>query len=548
MRSDYHIYIDHVNASFVFGHGLIPGRIEVRMITSYARIAVFLLALGLAEPAEAADTTWVATAKVTAERVSQQLERHWGEQRLTPSQPVSDLELLRRAWLDLTGQVPSVAELERASADTQPDRRQTWLIELIESPEFSLHFGRVLDVWIQTNHAGDERFLNWLRDEVEQRRSWDAIFRQLLIPSAQNDDGKLAARFLTKRVKSIDQLTSDTARVFFGVDITCARCHDHPLVEDWKQDHYYGLAAFLHRATEQGKNSGVVIDKPDGEVTFARRTGQQQTASLMFLSGRQIEPVAKQNRRELLVSTALAEQRFFSRAAANRVWAWFFGRGLIHPVDQMHAANAASVPAVLDTLAEGFVESGYDLRQLVGAIVLCRAYELSSRLEQGDVPPESFAAYRLKPLTPWQWSLSFETVTGGVSDASSLARNDRREAYLQRDKSAAEIVKQIDPAGEHFQSNHYQATTVEALYLAHHPNMQQRLEPLDGNLAARLAALKSLDARVSLAWRSILGREPNLNERRTIESYWTHELGTDTQRIAALIWSLVTSSEFRFNH
>ncbi|MBL8826272.1 MAG: DUF1549 domain-containing protein [Planctomycetaceae bacterium] len=518
------------------------------MATIYPLIAAFALTFAVAEAAETSEPTWLSSAQTTASQVSRHLERHWQEQRLTPSRPVDDLQLLRRAWLDLAGRVPTLVELDHARIDTRPERRQAWLVELIESPEFALHFGRVLDAWIQGNHAGDERFLSWLRQALEQRRTWDAIFRQVLVPGTDTDDGKLAARFLTKRVKSIDQLTSDTARVFFGVDITCARCHDHPLVDEWKQDHYYGLAAFLHRATEQGKNSGVVIDKSEGEVTFARRTGQQQTASLMFLSGRQIESEAKQNRRELLVSTALAEQRFLSRAAANRVWAWFFGRGLIHPVDQMHVANSAAIPAVLDTLAEGFVASGYDLRQLVGAIVLSRAYERSSRLEHGDVPPESFAAYRLKPLTPWQWSLSFTTVAGSVPEAMNLASRDRRESYLEHEKSAAEFVAHVDPAGEHFQSSLYQATTVEALYLAHHPALQQRLEPVAGNLAARLAALPSLDARASLAWRTILGREPTVSERKSIESYWSKDAATDAQRIAALIWSLVTSSEFRFNH
>ncbi len=508
-----------------------------------------ILAIGLAllggQMAAAQSPPWLATAQETVTRVDQLLEKEWAARGIIPAKPVDDRGLLRRAWLDLVGRIPTLVELKARSSTPLVDTRRQRLVELIESPEFALHFGRVLDVWIQSSRSGDDAFLGWLRQEVEARAAWDTIFCKLIVPSSDTD-GKLAARFITKRVKNIDQLTSDTARVFFGVDITCARCHDHPLVDEWKQDHYYGLSAFLHRASEQGKNSGVVIDKPDGEVTFARRTGQQQTAALMFLSGQKLEPAAKQNRRELLVSAAIAEQQFFSRAAVNRVWAWFFGRGLIHPVDQMHAGNPAAMPAVLDTLAADFVASGYDLRQLVGAIVMCKAYEMSSQTETAS-PPEAFAAYRLKPLTPWQWSLSFVTATSNVPDLSNCSRDDRRQWYLEQEKTAVKFASQIDPAGEHFQSAGYQATTAEALYLAHHAGIQQQIAPAEHNLAARLMALPSAESRVTLSWQTILGRDPTSEERNIITAT-THDLGNDAQQVAALVWTVVTSPEFRFNH
>src|SRR5262249_41820418 len=157
-----------------------------------------------------------------------------------------------------------------------------------------------------------------------ERRSWDTIFRSLLVGPWKTDADKGAKGFLLKRAKNLDALTSDASRAFFGVDITCARCHDHPLVTDWKQDHYYGLASFFHR-TQAATKTGEITEKPDGELTFNVRGGGQHTAQLMYLTGLVVD-AGKQDgakkkdgsqstRRELLVDAALAERSLFSRAA-----------------------------------------------------------------------------------------------------------------------------------------------------------------------------------------------------------------------------------------
>ena len=346
----------------------------------------------------------------TSDIIDFRLAAHWQAARVKPAPPADDAEFLRRVTLDLTGRLPDDAE-RRAFLAAPAERRRAALIErLLAGPEFPLHFARVVDDWIQRDKHGDDAFVEWLRAGLAARRSWDALFTSMLVGPWETEADRPANKFLTKRAKNLDALTADGSRAFFGVDITCARCHDHPLVADWKQQHYYGLASFFHRTQltnskgSSGKQQESIGEKKDGELSFAVKGGATQAARPMFLDGVVVahdEASTKPNgsdksskaeptsRRKLLVEAALREKRFLSRAAVNRVWAWFFGRGLVEPVDQMHSGNPASVPKLLDELADDFAAHGYDLHRLVKQIVTSRAYQATyRRLKEDGFEPQ----------------------------------------------------------------------------------------------------------------------------------------------------------------
>lgn len=210
--------------------------------------------------------------------------------------------------------------------------------KLLDGPEFSWYFGAVLDDMIQGSFAGNPAFVNYLRQSLRDGKRWDTMFREVMLGPWDNDERKPAAVFLDRRAKDLDRLTADVARSFFGVDISCARCHNHPLVKDWKREHYYGMAAFFVRTTG-GK--GVISEKADGEARFASKDGKEHVARMMFLSGQTVDDAsaakgAKVGRREQLVRLALTDRKFFSRAFVNRLSEYLLGRGLVDPVDQMH--------------------------------------------------------------------------------------------------------------------------------------------------------------------------------------------------------------------
>ena len=481
-----------------------------------------------------------------------------------------DAEFLRRVTLDLAGRIPTVVEQRTFAAAPAMVRRVELVDRLLAGPEFPLHFARVLDDWIQRDKHGDEAFVEWLRNSLKSQTTWDAMFRQMLVGPWDAGGEKGPGAFYKKRAKDLDALTSDTSRAFFGVDITCARCHDHPLVDDWKQEHYYGLASFFHKPQSSGKGSSAG-DKNAAELTFASKRGGQKTARPMFLSGMtvSIDAPAKDAkpadaaRRAKLVEAALADDQFFRRSAVNRMWAWFFGRGLVEPIDQMHSGNPASVPQLLDALADDFAAHGYDLRRLAKQIVTSEVYQASNRAVPNQVAPNQTApnqtaadltgipvAPRLKPLTPRQFVMSLAAAVD-PSRFEAANESERVKQYAELEKQLAVLLPELDPTVEG-----YQAGYREALYLANHADVQTfvgvgtgELKP--GTLVPRLIALKTNDARIAAAYEALLGRRPTAEEVLTIARIWNAEAASPDvvrERVADLIWALVTSAEFRFNH
>src|SRR5207237_3361105 len=139
--------------------------------------------------------------------------------------------------------------------------------------------------------AGDPEFLEYLRSAVKQNKSWDNLFREIVLGPWDSNDRKRANRFLVKRLESLDDLTNDTARIFFGVNVSCAKCHNHPLVADWTQDHYYGMASFFAGTLDsgKGKKKAGITEKAAVEVTFLTTKGERRKAKMMFLSSQVVD-------------------------------------------------------------------------------------------------------------------------------------------------------------------------------------------------------------------------------------------------------------------
>jgi hypothetical protein len=510
--------------------------------------ALFLV-LALPRAAAPAPADRLADAPTVAARIDELLTKHWQAHGIKPAAPADDASFLRRATLDLAGRIPTREEALAFAQDHATDRRARALRRLMEGPEYALALGRALDDGLQGKYAGDPEFLEYLRASVARHRPWDVMFREMMLGPWDTPEQKRASRFLSRRQRDLDELTTDTARVFFGVNVSCARCHDHPLVADWKQDHYYGMESFFVRTSEaaKGKRDGEVGEKPAAEVMFVTTKGERRTAKLMFLNGRALDAAASHGRREQLVKAALEEKDFFSKAAVNRLWAHLLGRGLVHPLDQMHSANPPSVPGVLEWLADDLVAHGYDLDRVVAGIVLSRAYQLSSaKPGGGDAPDEKdFAQALLRPLTPQQYALSLLIATGDEALDEAKAPEARAKKYRELEGQAVALAKPgvLDGRGEK-----YQASTGEALFLSNHPGVQKLLAPAGKNLVARLAATGDNGAMVDTAVWAVLGRAPEADERAYLAAWVAGRKGDRAKACGELVWALVTSAEFRFNH
>ena len=532
-----------------------------------AALAACVLACGTrtaraADP-KASDREPEPPTRALAARIDALMEKHWQSANVTPAPPVGDAAFLRRVTLDLAGRIPTRPEAVAFAEDTAPDRRSRAVRRLMEGAEYPLHMGRVLDEILQSKYAGDAEFLEYLRAAVAARKGWDKIFQDVLLGPWDADERKGARRFLARRANNLDDLTNDTAVVFFGVNISCAKCHDHPLVEDWKQAHYFGMAAFFNPTYEGGKgargkgNEPPLTEKEAAPVTYLTTKGEKRSAKPMFLSGRVAEepdlpakPDAKAapvSRREQLVRLALEEKAFFSRAIVNRLWAFYMGRGLVSPLDQMHSANPPDAAALLELLAEDLSANGYELNRLVEALVSSRVYQLASEkaARNEEASPGPFAVAPLRPLTPAQYALSLVLAAGDDPFDRPATSEERAKRYRDLENRAAALTgaKLLDPRTER-----YQASAAEALYMSNQADVQKLTTPAGNNLAARLAAIEDAKQLVDTAVWTVFSRPPREQERDYLVQWIEERKDNRARACGQLVWALLTSAEFRFNH
>lgn len=486
-----------------------------------------------------------------------------------------DAELLRRLTLDLAGRLPTAAEQAEYAASTDPDKKVKLVDRLLASPGFLRHQAQELYTLLQPEtdrrRGGPTGLRDYLQRAVAENRPWDRVFRELMLPDDADPKTKGAGDYLRTRLKDLNKLTIDVSTAFFGVNISCAQCHDHPLVHDWKQDHFYGFKSFFARTFEKG---GLIAEYEAGRVKYVPNKGKEKVAPVMFLTGKTIaapnlrEPTAQEKKqaqdrinrakkakktpelppvslRAKLVETALepGQREFFARSAVNRAWARLFGRGFVAPLDQMHSENPPSHPALLAWLARDFAGHGYDLRRLTRGLVLSNAYARASRWDGSETPPEKlFAVAQVRPLTPTQMAAALKIASadpqGLPTDRSQLEK--RLDAL---EKSAAGLVKYFPQPGEHFQVG-----ASEALLFANNEALQRDLFEGSGTLVSRLKQIADPTQRAELAVRTVLCRPARPDELRTLSEYLRQRADRADAANRQIVWALLTSAEFRFNH
>jgi Protein of unknown function (DUF1549)/Protein of unknown function (DUF1553) len=495
---------------------------------------------------------------------------------VTPAPPADDQAIVRRLTLDLAGRIPTAAETRAYAASTDRDKLGHLVDRLMASPGFVRHQVTELDTMLMAGGKGSVR--DYLVQAVGENRPWDRIFREIMVPDQTDKAQKSAAVYLRQGVKDFDRLTADVSSTFFGVNISCAQCHDHPLVRDWKQDHFFGMQAFLARTFVNGNgNDGFVGEHGYGSIRFKTTEDVERQARLMFLTGRKVEePDAKEPSKEeqkkekaeldrskkakvpppsprfsaraKLVELALApgEREFFSRAIVNRIWHRLFGQGLVMPLDQMHSANPPSHPELLAWLARDLAEHGYELRRLIRGLVLSRAYARGSRWEGTEMPrPSLFAVALVRPLTPAQLGTSLRLAT---VDPATVPADFQSEPFEKRigalDESARSLASLFSTSG-----GDPQIGVAEALLFSNDKKLSHDLlSDGPGSLVGRLEHASGGAPVIDLAVRNILSRAPDDEEVRALSAFLAERTDRPEDARRQLVWILLTDSEFRFNH
>lgn len=518
----------------------------------------------------------VATAEISTV-IDRFIEDRQQSESIAPTVIVDDYTFARRATLDLAGRVPTLNELTDFIESTSSDKRREYVQRLLESPDFAFHLRNSLDIMLLARLKNDDAWREYLLEATRENRSWDRIFHEILLPEQERPDDNGPAAFLHARAKDLDSMTNDASVLLFGINIACAKCHDHPLVDDWQQRHYFGLASFFQRTFPT--RTGLVSEKFDGRLRFTTTDGEELQAEFVFLTGASVsEPgLALDNalRKEInakirdaqrkddappppqpefspraeLVRLALApgEQDLFSRNIVNRIWARLMGRGLVHPLDQMHSENPASHPELLETLAKDFAQNGYDLKRLIRSIMLSRAYARSSHWSDQSEPPATdlFARGQARPLSPWQLSLSLRIATRdpnhvrGVSEAAQWEQ--QRE---QLEQQAATMTARLP-----IPSDAFQVGTDEALLFNNSEDFHSDyLASGDGQLVSYLGEMNDDDHVIETAFRTVLSRPPTATELGAVTLHLAQRPEQRIEGIRQLVWALLASPEFRFNH
>jgi hypothetical protein len=518
-----------------------------------------------------------------AETVDHFIDARLREQNIRPAPPADDAALLRRLTLDLVGRIPTPAETDAWLSSTDPDRKVKLVERLIASPAFVRHQVNEFDAMLAAPQVAGRRGGGSLREYLsrafKENRPWDRVFRDLILADEKQPAQKGASQFLKGRVKDLDRLTTDVSVLFFGVNISCAQCHDHPLVPDWKQDHYYGLKSFFARTYEVGPFLG---ERDVALVQFKTTKNVTKTARLMFLTGKVVDdpgasaltpeerrqlalemkkrprarlkgpvtapPPPKFSARAALAELALQpEQRdFFARAIVNRVWHRLFGLGLVTPVDQMHSENPPSHPELLTWLARDTADHQYDLKRLVRGLVLSNAYARSSRFDgERFPPPRSFAVARLRALTPMQLATSLRLASTDPGQLpATLAPVDLDRRLEQIENSGRGLAALFEQPVDDFQIG-----VSEALLFSNSERLQRELLADGGNsLIGKMKAARGPEEAIDLAIRSVLSRLAGAEEKKELLDYVARRQDRLVEAYRQVVWALLSSAEFRFNY
>jgi hypothetical protein len=351
-----------------------------------------------------------------------QIDQQIAQGHVGPLAPVAgDPDFLRRVYLDLLGTIPSPAEARAFLADPSPDKRTRLIDQLLAQPRHAQHLANVLDVMLMERrpdkYVPAAEWQKYLYDSVLANKPFDVLTREILTSDGVDPATRPAAKFVLEREAEPNLLARDVGRIFFGQDLQCAQCHDHPLVNDYLQPDYYGLLAFFSRTQifvlpDPDKRT-VLMDNATGDVsyqsvfdptakgnTLPRVPGGQQVVEAPIRAGEEwtVAPamntrhVPKYSRRLQLAGQATAPtNRQFSRNIVNRLWATMMGRGLVEPVDLHHSGNPPTHPELLELLAREFEVAKYDLRWFLRELALSQTYQRSLDLP-GDVAAQSAAA------------------------------------------------------------------------------------------------------------------------------------------------------------
>ena len=470
---------------------------------------------------------------------------------IVPSRLCTDEEFLRRAHLDLIGVLPTAEEARKFLASRAPNKRARLVDALLERPEYADFWGLYWSDRLSNSRQflyekGTFFFQQWLREAMAQNLPYDQFARDLI--TASGGLYEVAPTSYYPLMKKAEEMATTTSQVFLGVSLECARCHDHPF-EKWKQDDFLGMAAFFSQVRHKNRirqNERVLYLDLKRELMHPKN---KQPVVPKFLGSLPVKIEPSQDRREVLADWMTAPSNpYFARAIVNRIWKHFMGRGLVEPVDDFRVSNPPTNDALLQALADDFIKHNYDLKQLYRTIVGSRAYQLSAQPNETNKEDKQFySRFYLKRLNAEEMLDGICRVTG-VPEKFPGFHLGTRATQLPDPKVPSYFLDVFDRATRETVCERKQTTNVmQIMHLVSGDTTNQKIRAENGLIERLIKSGKSSREIIDELYLRTLSRFPQKEEAQLAQQ-GISQAPKLREGYEDLLWALLNSKEFLFNH
>ena len=487
---------------------------------------------------------------------------------ILPSDLSSDQEFLRRVCLDLTGMLPPPTRVREFVADKAPDKRDRLIDILLNSPEYvdywSFRFGDLLRATFATSNTlrGTKAYQDWITNSIASNKPYDQMARERI--AAQGYSAPSRNFYYVAELTTPDVLMPELIRLYMGRRIECAQCHSHPF-EAWSQNQYWGLAAFFGGYSELRDSqvgNGLIIDvlggghvdQPKDMMVSHPRTKEKVVPA--FLDGTKL-PQDQWMDPRMELAKWVTTHPYFAEATVNRIWSYFFARGIVDPVDDFRSTNPPTHPELLKALAKDFEASEYDLKHLMQTIVQSRTYQLSATPNESNKEDKVNYSHALaRPLEAAVLLDAISSVTGvpekfefhptvGGGDAPPGTRAVQTIADICPSQFMDDFGRSARKA---LPSGAPQPNLLEALHMMTGPAYNAKISGEGGRLSKLLNKNASNEQVLEEFYLAALTRFPTPEEKSELLKFLAERSSRRLETLAGLVWATLNSREFAYNH
>lgn len=538
----------------------IPGKASV-MVRYQGQVAVFTAAVPLGAPVENLPSP--------NNFIDEHIFANLRQIGIPPSDVCDDQTFLRRVTLDIAGRLPTAEETADFLANTETDKRDQVIERLLRSPHYADYFAGKWAPLLKNrrDNAADITsnfaFHAWIRDSLLANVPYDQFVRELLAATGTVVGNPPVAWY--KRVKDPKEQLEDVAQLFLGVRMQCAQCHHHPF-ERWSQDDYYSLAAFfsqIGRKPTATRGEDLIFHKRGQATAKNVKTGEQLTPAALGDDVGQIGP-DDDPRLRLADWMSSPDNPFFAKALVNRYWKHFFKVGLIEPEDDIRDTNPPTNPELLAALEQHFISSGFDMKELVRVITGSKAYQLSAMPnEHNVVDRQNYSRFYPRRLQAEVLLDAIDDMTGAETKFANLPPGTRAIALPDNSYNKSSAFLQVfgRPNSQSVcECERVQSSSLaQSLHLINSGEMKAKLATSEGRAALLAASELPDEAKLEEIYLAAFARKPRADELKTAIDYLNEELldasGKPMSKLQAargnfqdLIWALMNTKEFMFNH